>query len=201
MNYPAQRSRVEPPSSLGQKVLTARASTRVRLLVALAAALLVGIVLYGWLHDAPRRASLACLTRLDAVLHSASREELLDLVILPAAVRQRSAAEQSEFLAKALQNETSPEGLAVLRQRAAYGPLNKLFPAEAGGWAAQAGVSPDDCVAFKLERNGIRAEVVLLKPSNYESEVTHGKAPYRIVRVNNVKQMAHLKSSTAERTP
>ena len=38
----------------------------------------------------------------------------------------------------------------------------------------------EDCVAFKMERAGIRAEVVLLR----EGET------YRVVRCNNVKQMA-----------
>lgn len=177
-------------------------STKVKSgIVLVVVAFIAAALCYWWVQDAPRRQSLASLTRLDGALHSTNRAELLELVIIPAAVQSRSAPEQSKFLAKALNNEISDQGLAELRKAGDYGTLKRIFPTEAEAWARVAGVHPDDCVAFKLERNGVRAEVVLLKPSNYETEATHGKAPYRIVRVNNVKQMADLKSSTAERTP
>ena len=61
-----------------------------------------------------------------------------------------------------------------------FGGLSDVFPIEAAGWAEQAGVKPADCLGFKLERNGIRAEVVLVREG----------ASYRVVRCNNVKQMA-----------
>jgi hypothetical protein len=54
-----------------------------------------------------------------------------------------------------------------------------VFPQEAPFWAKAAGVEVADCVAFRGEKNGIRAEVVI---------TTNGA--YRIIRVNNVKQMA-----------
>ncbi len=176
-------------------------STKLKSGITLLVAAFIATAVYWWFHEAPRRQSLASLTRLDTALHSTNRAELLELVIIPASVQSRSAPEQSEFLAKALNNEISGQGLAELRKAGDYGSLKKIFPTEAEAWSRLAGVHPDDCVAFKLERNGIRAEVVLLKPSNYETDLTHGKAPYRIVRVNNVKQMADLKSSTTERTP
>ena len=47
-------------------------------------------------------------------------------------------------------------------------------------WCQQSGIDMDNCVAFKMERAGIRAEVVLVR----EGET------YRVVRCNNVKQMA-----------
>ncbi len=162
---------------------------------------LLGAGFYWWIQDAPRRESLVSLTRLDAALHSSNRGELLDLVILPPSVRSRGGAEQSEFLAKALNDEISPEGLAVLKARGDYGPLKELFPAEADAWCAQAGVRPDDCVAFKLERNGVRAEVVLIKPPTSDFQSSSDGGPYRIVRLNNVKQMANLKPVTAEKNP
>jgi hypothetical protein len=167
--------------------------------------LILGIIataVFWWIHDEPRRDSLACLARLDTALHSGRRAELLRLLIMPAAVQSRTVPEQSEFLAKALNDEISPEGIAVLRQRGAYGPLQDLFPAEAEGWASQAGVRPDDCVAFKLERNGVRAEVVLLKPSKIEDQSLTGNSAFRIVRVNNVKQLAGpLTMSATENKP
>jgi len=173
--------------------------TKVKWLIALLVVAVLASAAYWWVHDKPRRESLASLTRLDTALHSASRAELLDLLIIPAAVQSRTAPEQSEFLAKALNNEISPEGLAVLKKHGHYGPLKKVFPAEADGWSNQAGVHPDDCVAFKLERNGVRAEVVLFRPL-YARRGTPD-ASYRVMRVNNVKQMADLKSVTAEQKP
>ncbi len=162
---------------------------------------LLGAALYGWwVHDASRRASLTSLARLDAALHAGRRAELLDLLVVPAALQGRSAAEQSEFLAKALNDEISPEGLAVLRKHGAYGPLRKLFPNEAESWAKEAGVNPDACVAFKLERPGVRAEVVLVPDASLG---TRPSSPgFRVVRLNNVKQLAEATSdSTSEKKP
>jgi hypothetical protein len=158
--------------------------------IALLVVALLAAAVWWRVHDAPRRQSLVSLARLDNALHSANRAELLDLVAIPAAVRGRTAPEQSEFLVKALNDEISPAGLAEIKQHGAYGPLKKLFPAEAERWARQAGVNPDQCVAFKLDRNGLRAEVVLVKPSTLNSQPSTREAPYRIVRLNNVKQMA-----------
>jgi len=148
--------------------------------------LLAAVLYWRWTQDAPRRESLAALTQLDTALHSGDRAELLHLVVMPTAIQGRTAPEQSEFLAKALNDEISPEGLAVLRKHGRYGPLKELFPAEAETWAKRAGVNPDDCVAFKLERAGLCAEVVLYKPANPES-------PCLIVRLNNVKQLAEAR--------
>jgi hypothetical protein len=165
-------------------------STKVKSLIAFLVVAIIAAAVCRWGHNAARRQSLVTLTRLDNALHSANRAELLDLIVLPAAVRDRTAPEQSEFLAKALNDEISPAGLAALKQHGAYGPLKKLFPAEAERWARQAGVNPDDCVAFKLDRSGLRAEVVLAKRSTLNPQHPTGEAPYRIVRLNNVKQMA-----------
>jgi hypothetical protein len=53
-------------------------------------------LLYWWLHNAPRRESLASLIRLDAVLHSANRTDRFDLLVIPAVVQRRMASEQSD---------------------------------------------------------------------------------------------------------
>lgn len=169
--------------------------------IALAVMLILGIGLYWWRCDAPRRESLASLSRLHTALEANDRTELLALLVILAAIQDRTAAEQTEFLVKVLHDELSPAGLAVLRRAGDFGPLNRLFPAEAEAWAQQAGVNPVGCVALRLERHGFRAEVVLLKPANLDSQSSTGDAPHRIVRVNNVKQMADLKTSTAERNP
>jgi hypothetical protein len=133
-----------------------------------------------WRHDAPRREALAAVTSLNDALHGTDPDALLNAVVLPAAIQGRTSAEQVEFLVKALRDEISPEGVAALRRRGTYGPLPTIFPGEADRWASLAGAKPQDCVAFKMERNGVRAEVVLI----------HEAQGFRIVRCNNVKQMA-----------
>lgn len=177
-------------------------STKVKLsTVFLVAAFIGGAAYWWWVHDAPRRQSLDSLTRLDAGLHSANRTDLLQLLVIPAAVQGRTKSEQSEFLVKALTDEISPEGLAVLRKHGDYGPLRKLFPAEAEAWAKSAGVIADDCVAFKLERNGLRAEVILLNPSRSKAHPSASPPTYRVVRINNLRQLADPNLLTAKKTP
>ena len=152
-----------------------------------AAALVLATVFWAWRwkQDEPRRYSLASLERLDAALHSNSPSALLDTLVMPAALQGRTAAEQTEFLRKALNDEISPEGLAVLKKEGRFGALTNLFPAEGAAWAAQAGVKPEDCVAFRLDRTkGFRAEVVLAR---FQAPGSPLPATYRIVRCNNVR--------------
>jgi len=148
--------------------------------LAIAVALLMW---FRWQHDAPRRNCFNTLQILAAALISGNADALLQSVVLPASVSGRTPAEQTEFLAKALRDEISAEGLAVLRREGQFGSLTNLFPDEAKAWAQQAGVKPEDCVAFRMERGSIRAEVVL---------VCEGET-YRVVRCNNVKQLAPAK--------
>lgn len=139
-----------------------------------------------WKADAPRRASIATLSRLDAALHNNASGDLRHVLVMPAAVAARTDAEQSEFLRKALADEISPEGLSVLKREGQFGPLTNIFPAQAAAWSQAAGVNAGDCVAFKLERNGVCAEVVLV----CDGPSKDAEAPLRIVRCNNVKQLA-----------
>ena len=157
-----------------------------------------GGIYYLCRQAAPRRQSLATLERLQQALASANSASILDTISLPAAIKDRTAAEQTEFLTKAMHDEISTEGLAVLRRDGQFGPLTNLFPTEAKAWAKQAGVKAEDCVALKLERNGLRTEVVLVKPSTLNSQPSTREASYRIVRVNNVKQLAESKPLTTE---
>lgn len=99
---------------------------------------------------------------------------------MPQVITGQTSAEQTQFLSKALHDEVSPEGIRDLGKYAIFGPLNEVFPQEGSHWATLAGVRPEDCVAFKMEHAGVRAEVVLISDG-------HG---FRIVRCNNVKQMA-----------
>jgi hypothetical protein len=150
------------------------------LIVVGALALGVGGVFLYWQHGQPRRDALQSIYRLATNLANQRGSELLDIVLMPAAVRSQTSAEQQEFVTKALADEVSPEGVVALKHHAEFGPAKSVFPVECANWCQQAGVNADDCIAFKMERAGIRAEVVLLR----EGET------YRVVRCNNVKQMA-----------
>jgi hypothetical protein len=130
--------------------------------------------------DKLRRDSIHNLESFSNALQMKNSEAILKKVALPRTLRNHTIAEQTEFLTKALQNEISESGIEALKEHAAFGPLSKEFPNEAGRWAEQAGVKPEDCVAFKMQRDGVRAEVVLVHEGN----------SYRILRCNNVKQMA-----------
>jgi hypothetical protein len=138
-----------------------------------------GIFIF-WQHGQPRRDALQSISRLASNLANPQGSELLDTVLMPVAIRSQTPAEQQEFIAKALADEISSEGVLALKHHAEFGPLKSVFPDQAAAWSYQAGVNSDDCVAFKMERVGIRAEVVLL----------HEGQTYRVLRCNNVKQMA-----------
>ena len=148
-----------------------------------------GAVWLYWEKGEPRRVALTALASFSGSLRENDSSALLQTVVLPAAIQGRTTAEQFEFLQKALRDEISPEGLAALRRDGTFGSLTNIFPTEAARWSTSAGVKLDDCVAFKMERNGIRAEVVLVKESKPESP----NPAFRVVRCNNVKQMAAAK--------
>lgn len=165
-------------------------TTKLKIAIALTAVVLLSAGFCLWEQGKPRRQAVAAMNGLQVALTSPAPEALFRILMTPVAVRNRTVPEQAEFLRKALQEELSPAGIAVLGRRGQFGPLPELFPAEAEAWASQAGVKPEECVAFKLERNGLRAEVVLVKPQYFTPHTPSADEPYRIVRVNNVKQMA-----------
>ncbi len=149
---------------------------------------------FQWRQDEPRRACLSTIHLLEDALASPAPASFSQLVILGAPQSSRTPAEQNEFIRKALADELSAEGLAVLQRKGAFGHLTSLFPAEAQVWATQAGVRAVDCLAFRLDRtNGLRSEVVLTCGSG-----SAGLPAFRIVRLNNVKQLAESKLVIAE---
>lgn len=149
-----------------------------RTLRTLIAAILIWALLSAWRsHENRRSEALETLRHIQGSLANAGAESLLEYIILPAAVQGRSAPEQVRFLRKALYDEISPDGIAALEKHGRFGPLLKLFPDEAEAWASQAGTETGDCAAFRMERNGHRAEVVLVKSGG----TTNGTARfYRI---------------------
>ena len=136
-----------------------------------------------WRDGQPRRNAIHTVQVLQAALDSANAETTLKTILLPASIQGRTSAEQAEFIRKALQDELTPGGIDLLKKQAAFGPLREMFPLDAEKWARQAGVNVQDCVAFRLEKGGVRIEVVLVKQGE----------SYRVVRCNNVKQVAVAK--------
>lgn len=139
-----------------------------------------GISCFFWKQGEPRRNSIKALNVFSQALTSEDSAALLENVVLPRAFQAETISEQTEFLVKALHDEISPDGVLALKHHATFGSLEKIFPDEAAAWCKQANINPDNCVAFKMERAGIRAEVVLVREGN----------AYRVLRCNNVKQMA-----------
>ena len=166
----------------GQSPLkTAIMGRRFQLLVVATLVLtLICLLGYSWKRNEPKRRSVQALRVFRAALDSPDSERLLKLVAAPQAVQGKTHQEQAEFIRKALNNEISEDGLRMIAKQGSFGPLSEVFPVEGQAWAKQAGVNPDDCVALKCSNRGLKAEVVL--------EV-HGET-YRVVRCNNVKQMA-----------
>lgn len=139
----------------------------------------VWLAWHAWQKDEPRRLCVSALEQLDQSLRRPGTA-CLETIVTPANLKALTPAEQSEFIHKALRDEVTPEGIRLLKRKAQFGKLSEIFPAEADHWAAQAGVPVTNCVAFKLDQNGMRTEVVLL---------LEGKTS-RIIRCNNVKQLA-----------
>jgi len=135
---------------------------------------------YQWRRSEPKRHCLDALRQFETSLNSSESSLLLKQVAIPQAVRGKTPQEQAEFIRKALRSEISEDGLRLIAKHGSFGPLNQIFPDEGAAWARQAGVNPDDCVALKSENRGLKAEIVM--------EI-HGET-YRVVRCNNVKQLA-----------
>ena len=131
-------------------------------------------------HDAPRRQALGAIREMRAALDSLDPATALKGAQLPAPIAEKPVAEQARWLREMLADEISADGLAALARGARFGPLLDLFPEDGPRWAATVKVPPGECVAFRMEREGIRAEVVLHQ----------APAGHRVIRCNNVKQMA-----------
>lgn len=128
----------------------------------------------------PRAKAYDAALRLARAFDDNRSTDLGGLVRLPDFIAKKTAPEQSQLVSGILADEISSAGLAELRSRGEFGPLRELFPTEAAPWAAAFSVNPDNCVAFKMQRNGIRAELVLLQTDQQ----------FVVLRCNNVKQMA-----------
>ena len=146
-------------------------------LVSAVAVLAVWVI---WRSGEPRRNSIHVLERLQTSLNSSRADALIAEIVIPPALSQRTASEQAEFLRKALRDEVSPAGITALKREAIFGSLRVVFPEQAGRWSQQAGVNVDDCVAFKMEKSGIQAQVVIYRSGS----------DFRILRCINVSRLA-----------
>jgi len=133
-------------------------------------------------RETPKRKVVSVLERLDHAIRTGDANDLLATIVPPSAVAERSATEQMDFLQKALREEISEDGIRAVASDGRFGPLSVVFSNEANRWAAAAGVKGSDCAAFRLARNGLVAEVVILTNS----------PTWRVIRCNNVAQMAGM---------
>jgi hypothetical protein len=151
-------------------------------------ALLIGVagICYGLLvleryrRNEPRRNAIAVVSDLERALTSSDVLKSLPLLQLPPAALAKTPEELTQWLNDVMSDEISSAGLEELRRYARFGSLVELFPDEGRRWAESVHVSPEKCIAFRLERNGLRAEIVL-----YET-----RPGLRVIRCNNVRQMA-----------
>ena len=135
----------------------------------------------------PRRNALAVISEIDRALTSSEVSKTMPLLELSPTLAARSPEDQVQWIAEVLRDEVSAAGLAELRRHARFGPLAQMFPEEAKRWAESAHLAVESCVAFRMERGGIRAEVVLHQTPT----------GFRVLRCNNVKQMAPPSPATS----
>ena len=142
--------------------------------------ILICLILSGiWLARA--RAKMQAV---DAGIAFAQLVELRDsakvesLMVIPPSLVEKTPLERKALIFELLTSEISSEGAKQIASKGQFGPLKDVFPNDAAQWAA--GVPIDDCVAFRMEREGIRAELVLLKSAD----------KHLVLRCNNVRQMA-----------
>ena len=151
------------------------------LLLALVCALLAA-ALFEYRRGKPRREAIDTASRLLEMIVAKDPAGMLEVVTLPASVPASSSesAGQGKWIADLLEDEIDAEGLDAMRRHAEFGALAEIFPEEAAAWSRYGGIPVESCVAFRMERGGIRGELVF----------HHSPAGLRILRCNNVKQMA-----------
>jgi hypothetical protein len=143
-------------------------------------ALIAASAVYFFWPNPTRSRAIETLSVFDRALSAADGAKLDSLIQLPSSVAAKTPEDKARWIADVLSDEVSADGVAELRHHAVFGSLLQIFPAEAERWAEAAKLPVSECVAFRLERAGIRAEVVLHQTP----------AGFRVLRCNNVKQMA-----------
>jgi hypothetical protein len=151
--------------------------------IAVALALVLGawLAFQWWSQEhSPRARSAKAALALSRAVSSGDQAGVRGLVKIPEFLSGKTHSEQSQLLTELLSSEISAEGLAALRKDGQFGALREMFPTEADAWAKAFGVTADQCVAFKMKRGGLEAELVLLREGDR----------FLVLRCNNVRQMA-----------
>lgn len=104
-----------------------------------------------------------------------------ELLIAPPVFAERSHPEMILLMRDLLNSEISAEGLDILAEEGEFGPLKDLFPDQASAWLLPYGLSPDDCVAFKIQRGPLTAELVLHRQPD---------GGFKVLRANDIRQLA-----------
>ena len=121
--------------------------------------------------------ALVTLSELEEVVREGASQRLMQLVVLPAVMNDRSETEKTRLMLEILGGEVTPEGIESLRENGECGTLQDVFPEEARKWTDPVRVDPALCVAFRLDGPEFRSEVVLV---NQEDRM-------RVLRCNDVR--------------
>jgi hypothetical protein len=125
------------------------------------------------------------MNRLNSAVDTADRKVLAELISSPAYLLEKAPEERGLLMMDLLKDEISKEGIEILMREGKYGALQEIFPNEATPWAKSFDVNPEDCVAFRLNRNDLTAELVLHRQTD---------GSFRVLRCNDIRQLANTPS-------
>lgn len=121
-------------------------------------------------------------TALAQALTSGNSQVIGQCLVSPPHLAEANPAERQRLVLDLLESEISPEGLVVLLEEGQFGKLRDVFPSQADAWTRPYAVSPEDCVAFRLQRDLLTAELVLLRLAD---------GSFRVLRCNDIRQLAN----------
>jgi hypothetical protein len=119
--------------------------------------------------------------QLSEAIHRQDGKNTRGFMVAPPVFADHSQVEKGLLTLELLNNEVSAEGLDILANEGEFGPLNTLFPDQASAWLQPYGLSSDACVAFRLKRGQLTAELVLHRQPN---------GSYKVIRANDIRQLA-----------
>ncbi|MDB6005879.1 MAG: hypothetical protein JWR15_2866 [Prosthecobacter sp.] len=140
-------------------------------------------MLCGWflVRRSQRNHAASAGNQLGETIQRRDLEGMRSLVQAPAFLNDRSQPERDLLTLNLLEGEVSPEGLAILTKDGDFGPLRSIFPSEAESWSKALAVNAEECVAFRLQKGGFTAELVLHRQAD---------DTYRVLRCNDIRQLA-----------
>lgn len=136
---------------------------------------------YFGLGSSERRQAASFAGRFSQMLEARATDGLRQLVVSPSFLADKAPAERDHLMIDLLAGEVSAEGMNILVKEGVFGPLSSVFPTEQARWCKAFDVRSEDCVAFKLVRDNLTAELVLHRESD---------GSYRVLRANDIRQLA-----------